>query len=283
MKKDVYQIITDRIIGSLEKGTVPWQKPWGGKEQHPKSLVSGKDYRGINTFMLSQAGYESPYWLTYKQAQDRGGHVKLGETGLPCVYWNWFEKKNNDTGELDKIPFLKYYTVFNASQCEGVNYPKVEYPDRTHTPIEACERVVSGMPNPPEIRYDSAGASYSPLEDSVRLPSKGSFHNPEFYYSSLFHELVHSTGHKSRLARSGIVEGCGFGSDLYCREELVAEMGASFLAGYTGIENKVLDNSTAYIDSWLSRLENDNKLVVTAGAQAQKASDYILGTRYDAN
>jgi antirestriction protein ArdC len=117
------------------------------------------------------------------------------------------------------------------------------------------------------------------LEDMIRLPSKESFHNPEFYYSSRFHEMVHATGHESRLARSGIVDTANFASDPYCREELVAEMGAAFLSGYTGIENIVIDNSAAYIDSWLGRLNKDNKLVVTAGAQAQKAADYVLGNK----
>ena len=279
MKRNVYQVITDRIVDSLEKGTVPWQKPWGGKERHPKSLVSGRDYRGINTFLLAQGGYESPYWLTYKQAVGRGGNVRRGEKGMPCIYWNWFEKKDSETGEIANIPFLKYYTVFNVSQCDQVPSPKIETATHPHSPIDACEQVIAGMPNPPETRHGTTGASYSPLEDMIRLPSKESFHNPEFYYSSRFHEMVHATGHESRLARSGIVDTANFASDPYCREELVAEMGSAFLSGYTGIENIVIDNSAAYIDSWLGRLNQDNKLVVTAGAQAQKAADYVLGNK----
>lgn len=279
MKRNVYQVITDRIVDSLEKGTVPWQKPWGGKERHPKSLVSGRDYRGINTFLLAQSGYESPYWLTYKQAVGRGGSVRRGEKGMPCIYWNWFEKNNAETGQIENIPFLKYYTVFNVSQCDQIQYPRAEADRRRHSPIEACEKVIADMPNPPKTRHGLARASYSPLEDLVQLPSKESFQSPEHYYSTRFHEMLHSTGHGSRLARNSITERCGFGTDPYCREELVAEMGAAFLAGHTGIENVTIDNSASYINSWLGRLKQDNKLVVTAGAQAQKAADYVLGNK----
>jgi len=141
-----YQVITDRIVDLLEKGTVPWQRPWGTAEGLPKNLVSGKEYRGINVFLLCSAGYESPYWVSYKQARDRGGTVQRGERGYPCVYWNWFDKKDESSGEIKKIPFLRYYTVFNVQQCKDVAYPAARGHGDTFSPIESCEAIVSGMP-----------------------------------------------------------------------------------------------------------------------------------------
>lgn len=277
---DVYQIITERIMDLLGKGTVPWQRPWGGPENFPKNLVSGKSYRGINSFLLASAGYESPYWLTFKQARERGGNVKKGETGLPAVYWNWFDREDPKTKEIEKRPFLRYYTVFNAAgQCENVPVPALERPVRSFSPLEACEALVRGMPNPPALEHGGVRACYSPTLDKVQIPSPEKFHDSESYYSTLFHELTHSTGHSSRLARPGITEPIIFGSREYSREELVAEMGAAFLCGHTGIENKVIDNSASYVASWLNRLQNDSRLVVHAAAQAQKASDYILNKK----
>ena len=281
MRRDAYQAIADRIITLLEKGTVPWHKPWGGEQLHPRNLTSGKKYRGINTFVLSTAEFESPYWITYKQAADRDGHVRKGEKGFPCVFWNWTEKDNPDTGQAEKYAFLKYYTVFNAEQCEGIEYPRIELPENQHTPIEACERLVREMPHQPEIRHGGHSASYSPLADLVRMPQPERFDDPESYYSTLFHELTHSTGHASRIARPGMVKPTGFGSAAYAKEELTAEMGAAFLCGHTGIERTAIDNSASYISSWLKRLKNDSRLVVTAGAQAQKAADYILDDKPD--
>ena len=277
MRKDVYQITTDRIVNLLEEGTVPWHKPWGGQEEHPRNLVSGKKYRGINAFVLSALDYGSPYWLTYKQAKDREGHVRKGERGFPCVYWNWTEKEDSKTGEIEKCPFLKYYTVFNVEQCDDVPYPSKETGSKKYTPIETCEKVISEMPTPPQIRQGGQKAFYCPGNDLVQVPLREKFENPEFYYSALFHELIHSTGHESRLARPGIIKETALGSDPYGKEELIAEMGATFLCGYSGIENKVIDNSAAYIDGWLGQINDNSRLVVTAGAQAQKAADHILG------
>ena len=281
MGSNVYQTITDRIIDGLRKGVVPWHKPWCGPQEHPRSLASGKKYRGINAFMLSTAEYAAPYWLTYKQARDRDGHVRKGESGYPCVYWNWTEKENPETGEKKKHPFLKRYTVFNVEQCAGIRYPESLAETSDHVPIEACERLVADMPNRPDIRHGGDRASYWPGSDLVQMPPKEYFESPEAYYGALYHELTHSTGHESRLARPEITKISSFGGEPYSREELVAEMGSAFLCGHTGIEKMVIDNSTSYINSWLSRLSDDNRLVVTAGAQAQKAADYILDETQD--
>lgn len=274
--RNVYQIITDRVVKLLEAGTVPWHRPWGGPEWHPRSLVSGKEYRGVNVFLLSAAGYEAPYWLTYRQARLRDAYVRKGERGYPCVFWNWVESEDPDTGETRRRPFLKYYTVFNVLQCEQIEYPHPTDEARTFSPIERCEEITTGMPRAPPVHHGGSRACYDPFSDEVHMPGRERFDNPEAYYGVLFHELVHSTGHASRLGRPGISETIVFGSRTYSKKELIAEMAATFLCGHTGIENAVIDNSAAYISSWLGRLRNDHRLVVQAAAQSQKAADYIL-------
>ncbi len=274
-----YEAITARMIQLLEGGTVPWHKPWKSGRGHPKNLVSGKEYRGINAFMLSSAKCDSPYWLTFKQAKDRGGTVRKGEHGYPCVYWNSTVKEDPERGERREIRFLRYYTVFNVLQCEGIEYPREVTHPLGFNVLETCDRVVAEMPSPPRIEHGSERASYYPSCDTLKMPHQKSFESPESYYSVLFHELVHSTGHESRLARQGITDEILFGSDKYSKEELIAEMGAAFLCGRAEIESKVIENSASYISSWLERLRNDRRLVVTAASQAQKAADYILNTK----
>ncbi len=290
----VYDVITERIIAQLEKGTVPWRRPWNARAGMPKNLASGKEYRGINPFLLHSLGYESPYFVTFKQAKARGGHVSKGEKGCPVVFWRWFAPKRQpepDTPDChfarrDKdgrviLPMLRYYTVFNVAQCEGIEAPVLDVPERDHTPIEAAEGIAAAMTNAPTVRSHSRKASYDPVSDTVSMPRPEVFESGEGYYATLFHELTHSTGHASRLNRKGITEVIRLGSPTYTREELVAEMGAAFLCGEAGILETQFDQSAAYIDGWLGQLRKDTKLVVVAAAQAQKAADYILGRTYD--
>jgi len=289
-RQDVYQIVTDKVITLLEQGTIPWQKPWrGGAAGMPKNAITKKPYRGVNVFMLAVTshalGYESSYWLSYKQALELGGNVKKGEKSTLVIFWNWLEKEKTDpeTGErhTEEIPFLRYYNVFNADQCENITIPKDDtpkIPDLEFTPIRACENIVAHMPNKPQIVHDNVKrAYYRPCDDLVHMPSREKFVSVEEYYSTLFHELTHSTGHESRLNRKDNEKLAAFGSADYSKEELVAEMGAAFLCGYAEIENKTIDNSAAYIQGWLKQLKNDKKLIVHAAAQAQKSTDYILG------
>jgi antirestriction protein ArdC len=281
MNESVYQVITSRIIGLLEKGVVPWQQPWQSTDHAPRNMVSGKPYRGINTFLLSALGYSSPFWLTFKQAQSLGGHVKQGEKGSPVIFWKWLDMENKDTGKTERIPFLRYSSVFNVAQCEGIEVPTTGEPVREHSPVDAAENIVAGMPKRPEIKQGSNRAFYSPARDMIGMPALEQFGTTEHYYSVLFHELTHSTGHETRLNRKSVsrTEGtqASFGSDAYSREELVAEMGSAFLCGHAGIVERTIDNSAAYLASWLNRLKSDPKLVVQAAAQAQKAADFILG------
>jgi len=287
---NVYSIVTEKIIDLLEKGVVPWKKPWkGGKAGMPKNLVSKKAYRGVNIFLLSVyeylSGFDSPWWLTYKQAKDLGGYVRKGQTGALVVFYKpWEKETTDDTGKIitETIPVLRYYKVFNSCQCESIEYPGKADPsdDLEFSPIAQCETIVSGMPNPPEIQHsDQRRAYYSPLSDMVHIPNQRHFSSIPEYYSTLFHELTHSTKHESRLNRKDSDEKkiAAFGSAEYSKEELIAEMGAAFLCGLCDIETAIIENSAAYIQGWLKRLRDDKKLVVQAAAQAQKAADYIQG------
>jgi antirestriction protein ArdC len=278
---NVYDVVTEQIISQLESGNVPWRRPW--LSQAPKNLCSQKDYRGINTFLLSAAGFPSPYWLTYAQAAKLGGHVKQGEHGHIVVFWNIGEEKlNPNTGKLSKPFLLRYYRVFNLSQTEGIQ-DKLGITDHAPVPdIAACESLVAAMPNAPQFAL-SDKAAYSPSRDTVLMPSKTVFNSSEGYYSTLFHELTHSTGHVSRLNRDGITETAGFGTETYSKEELVAEMGAAMLCGITGISPMTLENSAAYLRSWIGVLKGDSKLVVTSASAAQKAADYIRGVSVKAD
>ena len=278
-RASVYEQITERIIGLLTKGTIPWHKPWQIQTGLPRNLVSKKAYRGINVFLLHAMSYESRFWLTYRQAQELGGNVRKGEKACPVVFWKQLAIEDKETGEEDKIPLLRFYHVFNISQCEGLK----DIPAIAEIPVPADTKpnaIVGDMPQRPAIRQGMSKAFYSPSEDVIGIPLRERFENEAAYYATLFHELVHSTGHASRLNRSTLTESVGFGSNPYCREELIAEMGASFLCGEAGIAERTIDNSAAYIQGWLEQLHNDKTLIVQAAAQAQKAADFILGTKH---
>ena len=275
----VHDLITDRVLEKLEAGTVPWEKPWGGKASMPQNLKSGKAYRGINVFLLHSLGYESPYFLTFNQCKARGGHVRKGEKGCPVVFWKWLDVEDDD--KTKRVPMLRYYTVFNTGQCEGIDTPTIDAPERHHEPIRVAQAIVEAMPHAPGIVHGYVAAAYSPLTDIVRMPKPERFDSNEAYYSTLFHELTHSTGHSDRLGRNLDAKLAAYGSPDYSREELVAEMGAAFLCGETGILEPCIDQSSAYIAGWLKALKNDRKLVVTAAGQAQKAADHILNRTFE--
>jgi antirestriction protein ArdC len=270
----VYDIVTERILAELEKGEIPWRKPW--RTLPPANLVSKKPYRGINVFLLALAGYGSQYWLTYRKAQALGGNIRRGEHGTKIVFWKFdtYETETPD-GETEerKSAFLRYYVVFNLEQTEGLKALLTLPPARS---IESADALVNGMPNPPAFEQDFQ-AAYVPSRDVVTMPSPTAFESQAEYYATLFHELAHSTGHTKRLAREGFDTPQKFGSDSYSREELIAEMGSAMLCGVAGIEQGTLANSAAYLKTWIARLKSDSKLVVSAASAAQKAADYIRG------
>jgi len=276
---DVYSIVTNRIIEHLEKGVVPWQKPWTDAGL-PKNLITGKNYRGINVWLLNTLNYQQNSFLTFKQVKDLGGYVKKGEKAQEVIFWKWIEKENKETKETERVPLLRYYTVFNIAQCEGI--PKEKLPqiiERNNNTIEDCEKIINEMPKRPDIRHKEHSAFYNKMQDYVNVPKMETFKSSEHYYGTLFHELVHSTGHNERLNRNELTKSNGFRSENYAVEELTAEMGASYLKSYAGIPIEQLENNAAYIKGWLESLKNDKRFIVHASAQAQKATDYILNVK----
>jgi antirestriction protein ArdC len=275
----VYEIVTNQILSELERGVVPWRKPW--RAELPCNLISGKAYRGLNVFLLACQGYGSRYWLTYQQTAKLGGHVKRSEHSTLVTFWHIgdeeTETREDGTVEKHRQFLLRYYNVFNLEQTEGIDIPRVSSRP-TVNPIEQCEAIVSGMPNAPRMEQ-SNHAWYRPCTDSVGMPSRALFNSGEEYYSTLFHELTHSTGHASRVGREGIEKLNTFGSESYSREELIAEMGAAMLCGVAGISPATVTNSAAYLQSWISRLRGDSRLLVFAASAAQKAADYIQGVQ----
>lgn len=277
MHNKAYDRITERIVALLKQNTVPWHRPWTAKTGWPRNYVSQKPYRGINVFLLLAMSYESPCWLTFRQAAALGGSVGKGEKACPVVFWKHMKIEDRESGEEKHIPLLRLYHVFNAAQCDGLqDAPPLTEAIVTVKPAE----IVAQMPQPPVIKHGMTQAFYSPPDDCVGMPLPERFEIREDYFATLFHELVHSTGHEKRLKRTTLAENNGFGSDPYCREELIAEMGAAYLCGKAEIAERTIDHSAAYIQGWLKRLENDNTLIVQAAAQAQKAADFILGRSF---
>jgi len=281
MTSDVYSLVNDRIITALEQGIIPWKRPWTGRL--PINYDSGKEYRGINILNLGISemirGYSSPYWLTFLQAQKHGGHIKKGEKATYIVFSDRKLRevqKEDGTTEQKVFHFVRSFPVFNWEQTSGV--PKKESrpalnPDRDL--LEICSNVLSNMPNPPVYRESGSAAYYVPREDLVNLPPIGTFKTTEGYVATKFHEYGHSTGHKARLNRPGIMEVASFGGEEYSFEELVAELTSAYLCARNGINN-TLENSTAYIQNWMKALRDDKTMLLKASGKAMAAVDYIL-------
>jgi antirestriction protein ArdC len=270
---EIYQSVTTRILDCLDKGVVPWKKPWA--VQAPRNLSSGHVYRGINPILLSCNAFSSPYWVTLKQANELGGRIKFGERGTPIVFWSVIERENADNVEDDRFFVLKRFWVFNVEQTKGIYVPKAE--PKVFDPIAECEAVVASYKDPPSIVHLGSQACYMPALDRIWMPKAEQFTKPAEYYSTLFHELAHSTGAETRLARKGVTDRNSFASHTYSFEELVAECASAFLAAQAGISSEVIDNSAAYIQSWASKLRSEPKWMVNAASQAAKAADLILG------
>jgi len=266
------------MVALLEKGTVPWHKPWNAKTGWPRNFVTKKPYRGVNIFLLMASSYESPYWLTYNQAYERGATVRPGEKACSILFWNQKTIVDEESGEERSVPLLRLYHVFNVAQCDGIKALPGTGEMTEPVTITKPAEIVARMPKCPKIKHGMTESFYSPKDDCVNMPMQKRFGRTEEYYSTLFHELVHSTGHESRLNRSTLTAKAGFGSNPYSKEELIAEMGAAFLCGHAEIVERTLDNSAAYIKGWLDQLRGDKAMVVQAAAQAQRATDFILGT-----
>jgi antirestriction protein ArdC len=282
MSAYAYDRITGQIIALLEQGTVPWHKTWKASTGWPRNLVTHKPYRGINVLLLLSMSYESPQWLTCRQANMLGGTIKKGEKACPVVFWKRLTVGEKDTTEAREIPLLRYYHVFNLAQCERLKNGHPTALNGTE-PVASPkpEEIVANMPQRPAIKDGFTRAFYSLREDYVGMPARERFSRNEEYHATLFHELVHSTGHENRLNRPTLNEQAGFGSDPYCKEELIAEIGAAFLCGQAEIAERTIDNSAAYVAEWLKRMKDDKKLIVHAAAQAQRAADFVLGRKFE--
>lgn len=277
----LFHTVTAKIVALLEKGVVPWRKPWRGRAFLPCNAISKRPYHGINLILLSLLPYADHRWLTIRQANELGGRVRRGERSSVAVFWKRLELKDEERQSEPPrtIPLLRQYHVFNAEQCEGVNLPILmnDWHVELNQRIEEAERVIQTMPNPPRIVEGGSVACYQPPEDLVRIPKIGDFESTETYYSTLFHELGHATGHISRLNRPGVSARAEFGSCDYSREELVAELTSAFCCAVFGLDNSIIENSASYIHSWLKALQGDPRAIVIASGQAQRASNCIRG------
>ncbi|RWQ12522.1 zincin-like metallopeptidase domain-containing protein [Mesorhizobium sp.] len=281
----LYQEITDRIIAELERGTVPWVKPWGKAKAGlglPSNAATGRAYSGINILILWGAvierSYPSQNWLTFRQALSLGGNVRKGEHGTTIVHADRFvprdekERAKTEGDEPQAVPYLKRFTVFNVAQCD--NLPEHLYaaaeplPERQIVPQAEALIHASGA----DFRIGGDRAFYMPGSDFIQVPPQPAFFHQIDYYRTCFHELGHWTGHPTRLARdfSG-----SFGSKTYAREELVAEIAAAFVCSSLGIEPTV--RHADYIGSWLKVLREDNRAIFRAASYASKAADFLLG------
>lgn len=307
---NLYQTVTDKILAKLEEGVVPWERNWNFLDLHPRNLVTGKNYRGANVFLLAFAGFSSPYWIGFAQAEElavkeakrqgvdveeykvrsrkmwrnaetkvRIRGVKKGEKGTHVLAPMVCDGRELETDLEAKRVFFRAVSVFNVEQCEGIGeLPTEDRPQIDFTPIETAEKIMAGFPNPPTIvEALTPNPKYTPASDTITMPPRGDFHSVADFYGALFHEGAHATGHPSRLDR-GLVGPTQH--EKYSREELVAEFGAAFLCAASGITH-VIDqgagSSASYIQGWAAAIQADSKLIVDAARLAAKAADHILG------
>lgn len=286
---DPYKLVTDTIIEQLEKGIVPWRRPWRRDVGKPRNFNTGQEYHGINVILLNCRRFASPYWMTWNQIMSRGGSVLKGEHASLVVKYGTFKKKVAADGGTDEEKngyYLKGYRVFNALQTKEVNFPALSSVPQAAPDIRLAraEEIIKAMPTPPRIQEGmKTEACYLRATDIVDMPGRGSFDTLEDFYGTLFHELIHATGHESRLSRKTLVENDGFGGKVYSEEELVAEMGAAFLATDADIVRDDHEQSAAYLKCWIKALGKDDhrRWIVRAANQAGKAADFILGRSAD--
>lgn len=293
-RNDVYRIITDRIIEQLQKGVVPWRQSWGNCGA-PSNLFSHKKYNGFNSMLLASAGFKKPYYITFKQCLQLGGKINTGEHGWPVIYWKvsyltpsgkYIDGKlltAEQRLKYQKRFLLRYYKVWNVEQCTGIEQHIPAESTREPESITSADNIVANFVNAPTIEHTGSQAYYAPTMDLVRMPEPHQFKSNETYYTTLFHELIHSTGHAKRLDRKGVSDRTvHFGSYEYSKEELVAELGACFLANHAGfLTNDLVSDSASYINGWCKKLDSEPQLIINASAKAQQAADYILNIKHE--
>ena len=277
MQNSIYQEVTDQIIAEIEKGAMPWVKPWKADSSCEKNIASKKEYNGINRLILAMMthfkGYQSPFYGSFKQWQDIGGTVRKGEKGTKIVFYKPVSvEKTNDQGESENFAYscLKTYYVFNADQVDGIEIAKPEVSPRVYNPAPALDdRILKTGAN---IKHGGSSAFFSPMGDFIGMPNRDTFNDDSSYYATVLHELTHWSGAKHRLDRD--LSG-KFGNSKYAFEELVAELGAAFLCQDYQIQGEL--RHAGYIQNWLTCLRENNQAIFKAAALAQKAADYING------
>lgn len=295
-KFDAYQMVTDRICALLEQGIKPWAQPWSSAAACAWSGSDGRVYSLINQMMLADP--EKHYktiedlfadirgeWVTFNQAKERGGCVRKGEKGRKVVFFKMMEKTKQDANgdECKEVfPVLKWYTVFKVTQCDGLT-AKFHQDDQPNEFVAnyTAEQVANDYLQREHIALNLVKgdrAYYKPATDSITIPLPEQFADSNEYYSTLFHEMTHSTGHENRLNRLSKV--AAFGNEDYSTEELVAEIGSASIMATLGLEtDSTLNNSAAYIKGWLKALKNDKRMIVVASARAEKAVKMILNVQ----
>lgn len=289
MAQAVAGYVTERVLASIDAGVAPWSKPW--RVNAAKNLVSKKPYRGINVWLLAHEKakhkYQADWWLTFNQAKAAGGSIKAGAKSAMVVFWKISDHKEgcscatckaaraDSERKGGKTFLLRYYNVFNADSVTGLKIPPVV--ERVHNPMDECEAVMKRYLDYAKVGYEVGGdmACYSPVEDVIRMPRPEAFKAAEYYYTTAFHEAVHSTGHEKRLDRLNSKGGEMKG---YSREELVAEIGAAMLNAHVGIDTReVIEHNAAYLKHWRDTIAADNNLILTAATRAEKAYHMIVG------
>ena len=270
---DIYAEVTNRIIAQLEEGCCPWAKPWIASSQ-AVSHTTGKPYSLLNQMLLGKPGE----YLTFSQCQKEGGKIKKGEKAQMVVFWKWIETEDEETHEKKEVPFLRYFNVFHVDQCEGITAKHATSVQSNVKPDEEAEQIISSYLTASGVtlqHLEGDRAFYQPSTDSVTIPLLKQFSETAEYYSTTFHELIHSTGHSSRLNR--LEKTAFFGSEAYSKEELIAEIGSATLVNHCGLETtSSFRNSAAYIQGWLKALRNDKRFIVSASGKAEKAVDLLL-------
>ena len=274
-RRDLFQEVTDGIVAALEKGVPPWSRPWDPGSGLPSNAISKRPYRGINVPLLWVAsmdkGYSTDRWMTFKQAQEAGGHVESGEKGTRVILWKPVPIKGEVSENVEKsktVPIIRSFILFNEAQVEGLP-PKKEKPLIWETD-DLAEQYLSLA----EVQYGGGRAFYAPSPDLIQLPPRNAFEESGGFWSTALHELIHWTGHSDRLDRKS--DG-GHGSSGYAVEELVAEMGCAFLTAEIGIHGNF--QHPEYLGHWLKVLKDDNRAIFRAASKAQAAFDFLKDIR----
>jgi antirestriction protein ArdC len=288
--RTIYEAITQQVLERLDKGEIPWRKPWKGGGLGIPRKWDGTPYRGSNLFWLSLMDHKYPFYFGFKKLKELNGYIKKEEFLKHCwvTYWKITDEPAEEGKKGRRKFLLRSHKVWNYEQLEKIDLPeplkilkeKVDTAEEVNefTAIAEAEEKVTAYQDRPEVHFNGQRAYYAPLEDKINMPKKESFDNPQSYYAVLFHELVHSTGSVKRLEREGILKGF-FGDAVYSTEELIAEFGATFLCGLCGIQRETLENSIAYIQGWSKKLKEKPAMLIHASQAASRAVDYMQGIR----